>query len=379
MDVFWCLPFTLLLLHQANQPVHGIMLYDRSGTKLFFLAEVVLSAKDPSLSRPTFSTSQTPSSLCILSPGVLPSSQLLSPVCIDDGAEVTRAAGSSVTFHLQNLHGQAAVWSFHNNVIATVIFGNPPEVIFFDDNYKTRLAFTENGTALTINQLRMDDAGTYTAKISGVKNTLYLHTLHMYRELVVPTVTCVAQNCSANSCSYTLHCTVSGSGSDFGNVSYDWSMEDQPWSKGPMVLVEELPQDKLLLLTCTVRNPISSRNITIISPAALCAGNSHGTYSSRQVGIVAISVIVVGVLLAVVIFVIYRKCKGQRIFCLPAAEAMNTGARAEYMTVYAQIGPSQQEHLQSFSNAQQDNTKMPPTPSVDTSQTIYFTVQDADG
>ncbi|XP_054662583.1 SLAM family member 5 isoform X4 [Grus americana] len=375
MDVFWCLPFTLLLLHQANQPVHGIMLYDRSGTKLFFLAEVVLSAKDPSLSRPTFSTSQTPSSLCILSPGVLPSSQLLSPVCIDDGAEVTRAAGSSVTFHLQNLHGQAAVWSFHNNVIATVIFGNPPEVIFFDDNYKTRLAFTENGTALTINQLRMDDAGTYTAKISGVKNTLYLHTLHMYRELVVPTVTCVAQNCSANSCSYTLHCTVSGSGSDFGNVSYDWSMEDQPWSKGPMVLVEELPQDKLLLLTCTVRNPISSRNITIISPAALCAG----TYSSRQVGIVAISVIVVGVLLAVVIFVIYRKCKGQRIFCLPAAEAMNTGARAEYMTVYAQIGPSQQEHLQSFSNAQQDNTKMPPTPSVDTSQTIYFTVQDADG
>ncbi|XP_054662586.1 SLAM family member 5 isoform X7 [Grus americana] len=313
MDVFWCLPFTLLLLHQA--------------------------------------------------------------MCIDDGAEVTRAAGSSVTFHLQNLHGQAAVWSFHNNVIATVIFGNPPEVIFFDDNYKTRLAFTENGTALTINQLRMDDAGTYTAKISGVKNTLYLHTLHMYRELVVPTVTCVAQNCSANSCSYTLHCTVSGSGSDFGNVSYDWSMEDQPWSKGPMVLVEELPQDKLLLLTCTVRNPISSRNITIISPAALCAG----TYSSRQVGIVAISVIVVGVLLAVVIFVIYRKCKGQRIFCLPAAEAMNTGARAEYMTVYAQIGPSQQEHLQSFSNAQQDNTKMPPTPSVDTSQTIYFTVQDADG
>ncbi|NXX59393.1 SLAF7 protein, partial [Scopus umbretta] len=195
-----------------------------------------------------------------------------SPACSSNGAEVTGAVGRSVTFSLQSLAGTAAAWSFHNEVIATVEFGNPPKAMFFDDNYKLRLAFSKNGSALTISQLRMDDAGTYTAKISGVKTTF---TLYVYRELVVPTVTCATQNCSADGCRYTLHCTTSGSGS--GNVSYSWSMGDWSWSEGPTVLVEESPLNKSLMpLTCTVRNPVSSRNATVISPAALCAGNSHG-------------------------------------------------------------------------------------------------------
>ncbi|KAF1640225.1 SLAM family member 5, partial [Eudyptes chrysocome] len=193
--------------------------------------------------------------------------------CAGDGTEVTSAVGRSVTFLLQSLDGEdAAAWSFHNDVIVTVKFGNPPEVTFFDNNYKPRLAFPENGRALTISQLRMDDAGTYTAKTSGVKTTFILH---VYRELEVPTVTCAAQNCSADGCRYTLRCTVSGSG--YGDVSYGWSVGDRPWSEGPTVLVEESPLDKSLpLLTCTVQNPVSSRNTTVVSPAALCAGNSHG-------------------------------------------------------------------------------------------------------
>ncbi|KAF1601397.1 UNVERIFIED_CONTAM: SLAM family member 5, partial [Eudyptes pachyrhynchus] len=191
--------------------------------------------------------------------------------CAGDGTEVTSAVGRSVTFLLQSLDGEAAAWSFRNDVIVTVKFGNPPEVTFFD-NYKPRLAFPENGRALTISQLRMDDAGTYTAKISGVKTTFILH---VYRELEVPTVTCAAQNCSADGCRYTLRCTASGSG--YGDVSYSWSVGDRPWSEGPTVLVEESPLDKSLpLLTCTVQNPVSSRNTTVVSPAALCAGNSHG-------------------------------------------------------------------------------------------------------
>ncbi|KAF1441313.1 SLAF7 protein, partial [Pygoscelis papua] len=195
-----------------------------------------------------------------------------SPACAGDGAELTRAVGRSVTFLLQSLDENAAAWSFHNDVIVTVKFGNPPEAVFFDDKYKPRLAFPKNGSALTISQLRMDDAGTYTAKTSGVKTTFILH---VYRELEVPTVTCAAQNCSADGCRYTLRCTASGSG--YGNVSYDWSVGDRPWSEGPTVLVEDLPLDKSLpLLTCTVRNPVSSRNTTVVSPAALCAGNSHG-------------------------------------------------------------------------------------------------------
>ncbi|XP_076215824.1 SLAM family member 5-like [Aptenodytes patagonicus] len=296
--------------------------------------------------------------------------------CAGDGAELTSAVGRSVTFLLQNLDEEAAAWSFHNDVIVTVKFGNPPEVTFFDDNYKLRLAFPRNGNALTISQLRMDDAGTYTAKTSGVKTTFILH---VYRELEVPTVTCAAQNCSADGCRYTLRCTASGSG--YGNVSYSWSVGDWPRSEGPTVLVEESPLDESLpLLTCTVRNPVSSRNTTVVSPAALCAENTThppttGTYSSRQAGIVAALVTGVGVLLAVVIFVIYCKSKGWRIFCLPAAEATNTEAGAEYATVYAQVGPSQQVHLQSFSNAQRDDPQKTLTPGVETSKTIYFTIQ----
>ncbi|KAM7080451.1 T-lymphocyte surface antigen Ly-9-like isoform 2-T2 [Ciconia maguari] len=329
MAVFRCLLLAVLLLHQATSP----------------------QARCASLSLST-----------------LPSAWLLSPACTSNGAEVTGAVGRSVTFQLQSLDGKAVAWSFHNDVIVTVKFGNPLEATFFDDSYKPRLAFPKNGSALTISQLRMDDAGTYTAKISGMKTAF---TLHVYRELAVPTVTCEAQNCSANGCSYTLHCTASSSGS--GNVSYVWSMADGSWSEGPTVLVDEPPPDKPPpLLTCMARNPVSSRNATVLSPAALCAGN----YSSRQVGIMAALVIGIGIpLLAVVVLVIYGISKGWSIFRLPAAEAVNTEAGGEYMTVYTQVGAFQQVHLQSGSNAQQEDPKKTPTRDVETSKTIYSTIQ----
>ncbi|KGL96886.1 SLAM family member 7, partial [Charadrius vociferus] len=187
-------------------------------------------------------------------------------VCTCDRAEVTGAVGRSVTFCLQSPNAVTA-WSFHNELIVTVRFGNPPEVTFFDDNYKSRLAFPKNGSALSISQLKMDDAGTYTAKTAGAKTTLTTFTLHVYRELVVPTVTCAAQNCSADGCRYTLHCTTSGPGS--GNVSYVWSTGNRLLGEGPMVLVEEPPPDEPPLM-CMVQNPVSRRNATVISPAALC-------------------------------------------------------------------------------------------------------------
>ncbi|NXV25167.1 SLAF5 protein, partial [Cepphus grylle] len=186
-----------------------------------------------------------------------------SAACASDWIEVVGAVGRSVTFFLPSMDTTTA-WSFHSELIVTVKFGSPPEVTFFDNNYKSRLTFPENGSALTISQLRMDDAGTYTAKHTGAKTSF---ALRVYRELAVPTVTCLAQNCSADSCHYTLRCAASGSVS--GNVSYGWSVRGWPLSEGPTVLVEELPPDKLPL-TCTARNPVSSRNATVISPAALC-------------------------------------------------------------------------------------------------------------
>lgn len=90
------------------------------------------------------------------------------------------------------------------------------------------------------------------------------------------TVTCVAQNCSADGCLYTLNCSALGSGS--GNISYSWSAGGLSWSEGPTALVESwtLLDKPLIPLTCTAQNPVSSRNVTIMSPSAVCAGNSHG-------------------------------------------------------------------------------------------------------
>ncbi|NWI25836.1 SLAF7 protein, partial [Sula dactylatra] len=203
---------------------------------------------------------------CILAVGTLPSAWLLSAVCTGDRVEIIGAVGRSVTFSLPSLDGGLAVWSFHNDVVLVIKFGNPPETTIFNKNYKGRLAFPKNGSALTISQLRMNDSGTYTAQVSGRKTTF---TLRVYGELAVPAVTCVAQNCSADGCRYILHCTTSGSGS--GNVSYSWSKGGLPWSEGPTVLVKESPPDKLPLLTCTARNAVSSNNVTVISPATLCA------------------------------------------------------------------------------------------------------------
>lgn len=86
------------------------------------------------------------------------------------------------------------------------------------------------------------------------------------------TVTCGVQNCSADGCLYTLRCNAFRPGS--GNISYSWSTGGLPWQEGPTVLVRESLPDKPL--TCTAQNPVSSRNVTIISASALCAGNSHG-------------------------------------------------------------------------------------------------------
>ncbi|XP_063213151.1 SLAM family member 7-like isoform X2 [Chroicocephalus ridibundus] len=280
--------------------------------------------------------------------------------CASDQVEMVGAVGRSITFFLQSMDTSTA-WSFHSEVIVTVKFGNPPEVTFFDDNYKSRLAFPENGSALTISQLRLDDAGTYTAKRNTAKTSF---ALRVYRELAVPTVTCVAQNCSANGCRYTLRCTASGSGS--GNVSYGWSVGVSPLSEGPTVLVEESALEELPL-TCVARNPVSSRNATVISPAALCTG----AYSGSQAGIVAACVAGAVVLVAALVFLIYCKCKGWSVFRLPAAEAMSTEPGAEYMTVYAQVGPYQQ----SFSSAELHSPKKMLSTNEETSQTVYSTIQ----
>ncbi|NWR39222.1 LY9 protein, partial [Tachuris rubrigastra] len=190
-----------------------------------------------------------------------------------NATEVIGAVGGSVTFHIHDLTGEAAIWNFGSVPIVTVKFGERPEAVFLD-KYQTRFSISEQGRALTISQLRMEDAGTYSAQSPEAKSTF---TLHVYSELAEPRVSCKAQNCSASGCRYTLTCAVPGDGEHspgLGHVSYVWIVGEQLWREEPTVLVEESLPNEPVPLTCRAQNPVSSHNVTV-RPADLCAGKSR--------------------------------------------------------------------------------------------------------
>ncbi|XP_041324576.1 T-lymphocyte surface antigen Ly-9-like isoform X2 [Pyrgilauda ruficollis] len=254
-----------------------------------------------------------------------------------DPTEVIGVLGGSVTFHTHNTGGKPALWFFGTEAIMTVVFEDPPRrPVFHKDEFKTRFAVSENGRALSISQLRMEDAGTYSVTIDGKKSTF---TLQVFRELAEPTVTCEAQNCSDGSCSFSLRCSVPGAG--LGNVSYSWRVRDRPQDGGSVVLwVNESSREEPEPLTCTARNPVSSRNVTVTTPGVLCSG----ALSSSQVGVRGGVVIVVGILVAAFLslcLVFLGKSKGWRKFHLSNSKPADTAA-TDYTTVYAEVGPSQQ-------------------------------------
>ncbi|NXR96129.1 LY9 protein, partial [Hypocryptadius cinnamomeus] len=192
----------------------------------------------------------------------------LSPASASGTTEVIGVLGGSVTFHSYNPNRKPAFWNFGNDPIVTVIFKDPPQTVFYKDEFQTHFAVSENGHALSISQLRMEDAGTYSVAIDGKKS---IFTLQVFRELAEPTVTCEAQNCSEGSCSFSLRCSAPGAG--FGNISYTWMVRDQPWDGSSVVLrVNESSREEPELLTCTARNPVSSRNVTVILDGMQCSG-----------------------------------------------------------------------------------------------------------
>uniref|UniRef100_A0A8C3GJ06 Uncharacterized protein n=1 Tax=Cairina moschata TaxID=8855 RepID=A0A8C3GJ06_CAIMO len=179
------------------------------------------------------------------------------------------AEGGSVTFHLQDLKGEKLAWSFNGDTMLTITLGESLNPSFFENAYKSRVTFPNNGSSLTISQLGKKDAGTYTAKNSVYKASFTLRVHSVLRE---PEVTCVSWNCSADGCRYVLRCAVHTP----GVTSFVWSHGEQLDAEEPELVVEkELPPGELDVLprTCTVRNPVSSRNVTV-SPAAVCTGES---------------------------------------------------------------------------------------------------------
>ncbi|KAM9168989.1 SLAM family member 9-like isoform 2-T3 [Mergus octosetaceus] len=274
--------------------------------------------------------------------------------------EVDGAEGGSVTFHLQDLKGENLAWSFDGETMLTIKLGKPPDPLFFEDSYKSRVTFPDDGRSLTISQLGKKDAGIYTAKTTIYKANF---TLRVHSVLQEPEVTCVSWNCSADGCRYVLRCAVHTP----GITSFSWSHGEQLDAEEPELVVEkEPPPGELDVLshTCTVRNPVSSCNVTI-SPAAVCADSNSRSFT----GIVAVTVIIALIILAVLLaFLIFR---GRKIFNPSTPGAPATEVAAEYMTVYAEVGIAQQD----FPCAQKNDRKKTPAPEVETSKTIYSTVQ----
>lgn len=76
-------------------------------------------------------------------------------------------------------------WSFNGDLMLTITLGESLKPSFFDNSYKSRVTFPNNGRSLTISQLEKKDAGTYTAKNSMYRAnfTLRVHSecLFMFR------------------------------------------------------------------------------------------------------------------------------------------------------------------------------------------------------
>ncbi|XP_074385734.1 T-lymphocyte surface antigen Ly-9-like [Zonotrichia albicollis] len=229
-------------------------------------------------------------------------------VSASDTTEVIGVLGKSVTFHTPNTDANPAFWNFGNEAIVTVAFEDPPRPLFSQDKFKTHFAVSERGRALTISQLRMEDAGTYSVTINGKRSTF---TLQVFMELAEPTVTCEAQNCSGGSCSSSLRCSASGTG--LGNVSYTWRVRDQDMDGSSVVLqVNETFQDGLELVTCTARNPVSSKSITITNLGQLCAGAlSSGQVEVRVWAGVGVIVVILVLALLLIFLMVLRKFKGE--------------------------------------------------------------------
>ncbi|XP_053822788.1 SLAM family member 7-like isoform X2 [Vidua chalybeata] len=260
----------------------------------------------------------------------------LSPVSVSDTKEEIRVLGGSVTFQSHNRDTKPALWSFGDDPIVTVAFEDPTRPIFHKDEFKTRFAVSKKGRALSISPLRMEDAGTYFVTIDGKKSSF---TLQVFRELAEPTVTCEARNCSGRSCSFSLRCSAPGAG--FGNVSYTWRVRDQLWGEGSVVpWANESAWDGPEPLTCTARNPVSSRNVTVTTPEVLCNGALSSSQVGVEVGVRVIAGAVVLVLLLISVLFFWRS-KGWRKFHLSKSKPADTAATAEYTTVYAEVGSSQ--------------------------------------
>ncbi|KAM3657196.1 SLAM family member 5-like [Ammospiza maritima maritima] len=274
MDIFWILHLTMLVvLHQTS-------MYETSSVR----GEPIVAA----------------------------------PASASNIAVVIGVLGESVTFHVNTTDEDPALWSFGDKVIVTVPFKDPSIAVFHNDTYKLYCHVSENGRALTVAPLRMENAGSYSVRING---KAYNFTLHVFRKLAELTVTSEAQNSSDGSCHHYLQCSLSGTdfvkGTDFGSVSYSWRAGDQLLAEGPMLPVNESLLGMREPVTCTAQNAVSSRNVTVTNLGELCAGANSGSWIWIWIWILILILILILIILGIVavlliFFVSYCKSRDER-------------------------------------------------------------------
>ncbi|TRZ05804.1 hypothetical protein HGM15179_021303 [Zosterops borbonicus] len=211
-----------------------------------------------------------------------------------------------------------------------VVFGDPPQPLFLKEEHKTHFTVSERGRALSISQLSTEDAGTYSVTIDGKISTF---TLLVYRELTEPTVTCEAQDCLDKVCLLSLRCSVTGTG--FGNVSYSWTGWGVLWEERPVVLavVNKSSMVELEPLTCTARNAVSNRSVTVTIPEGLCPAENSvdppgpGAPSDSRIWIGVLVGVPVLVVILSVFLVVFCKFKGWKKFPCSQSNPPNTGGK----------------------------------------------------
>ncbi|XP_060679414.1 SLAM family member 6-like [Hemiscyllium ocellatum] len=189
--------------------------------------------------------------------------------------------------------------------------------IFEDTVFDGRVTVHENVT-LQIDNLTMDDGGTYTVTLAGGgRDYTGKVTLQVYEPVSVPTVELI-ENITAENCNVTLLCSVEmGS-----NISYTWTslgttqkdgeVEQLSGNTGELKL--SVGMSDPIHYRCTVWNAVSeeSREIRVGPP---CTQSQKGSLPVGGLNIdlrIVVPIIIIIVIIIVIIITIRFKCQKSR-------------------------------------------------------------------